>query len=88
VREITLTDAEGGDINIVGKSIYQPRLNLGHLKAPARNGIKHFNKVLTNATGIADTVVKCGGTREESRMYFDTVWRPAVEYTLSQSFLS
>jgi hypothetical protein len=47
-----------------------------------------LNKVLTNATGIADTVVKCGGTRDESRMYYDTVWRPAVEYTLSQSFLS
>jgi hypothetical protein len=41
-----------------------------------------------NATGIADAVVKCGGTREESRMYYDTVWRPAVKYTLSQSFLS
>jgi hypothetical protein len=87
-EKITLKDAEGGDVNIVGKSIYQPRLNLGHLKAPARTGIKHFNKVLTNATGIADAVVKCGGTRDESRMYYDTVWRPAVEYTLSQSFLS
>jgi hypothetical protein len=87
-EKITLTDAEGGDVNIVGLSIYQPRLNLGHLKAPASNGIEHFNKVLTNATEIADAVVKCGGTREESRMYYDTVWRLAVEYTLSQSFLS
>jgi hypothetical protein len=87
-EKISLKDAEGGDVNIVGKSIYQPRLNLGHLKAPARTGIKHFNKVLTNATGMADAVVKCGGTRDESRMYYDTVWRPAVEYTLAQSFLS
>jgi hypothetical protein len=86
-EKITLTDAEGGDVYIVGKSMYQPRLNLGHLKAPTRNGTKHFNKVLTNATGIADAVVKCAGIREESRMYYDTVWRPAVEYTLSQSFL-
>jgi hypothetical protein len=87
-KKITLTNAEGGDVNIVGKSIYQPRLNLGYLKAPVRTGIKHFKKVLTNATGIADAVVKCGRTREESRMYYDTVWHPAVDYTLSQSFLS
>jgi hypothetical protein len=78
-EKITLTDAEGGGVNIVGKSICQP---------PESNGITHFNKVLTNATGIADAVVKCGGTRDKSRMYYDKVWRPAVEYTLSQSLLS
>jgi hypothetical protein len=48
-EKITLKDAEGGDVNIVGKSIYQPRLNLGNLKTPAVTGIKHL-KVLTNAT--------------------------------------
>jgi hypothetical protein len=73
-------------LSLVNHSIVTRVLRLH--KAPASNGIKHFKKVLMNATGIADAVVKCGGTRDESRMYYDTVWRPAVEYTLSQSFLS
>ena len=37
---------------------------------------------------INDTIVKSGATRNKARMFYDSVWRPAIEYTLSQSFLS
>jgi len=87
-EKITLTDAAGGDVTIGGKTIYQTRTNLGHDKSPGSTGTTHFKRVLKTGLGIADAVVKCGGTRDESRMYYETVWRPAVEYTLSQSFLS
>ena len=87
-EKIILTDAAGGDVTIGGKNIYQTRTNLGHDKSPGSNGITHYKRVLKKGLGIAEAIVKCGGTRDESRMYYDTVWRPAVEYTLSQSFLS
>jgi hypothetical protein len=36
----------------------------------------------------ADAIVNCGGTRAETRLFVQSVWKPAVEYTLPQSFLS
>jgi hypothetical protein len=32
--------------------------------------------------------VKCGCSRSETRMLYQTVWKPSAEYTLAQSFLT
>jgi hypothetical protein len=43
---------------------------------------------LKKASNIGDAIAQCGGTRAENRMLYRSVWKPTVEYTLPQSFLS
>ena len=37
---------------------------------------------------IVDGIVSSGATRSEARLFYESVYRPAIEYTLPQSFLS
>jgi hypothetical protein len=85
---IMLKNEHGEEIKIKAKNIYQTRKNLGHYKSPKGTCITHYEHVKKVAVERADAIVKCGGTRAETRMFVQSVWKPAVEYTLPQSFLS
>jgi hypothetical protein len=50
--------------------------------------ISEFSRTLKKASNIGDAIAQCGGKRDENKMLYRSVWKPAVEYTLPQSFLS
>jgi hypothetical protein len=85
---IMLKNEHGEEIPIKAKNIFQTRKNLGHYKSPKGTSVTHFEHVKKVAVQRADAIVNCGGTRAESRLFVQSVWKPAVEYTLPQSFLS
>jgi hypothetical protein len=63
-------------------------VNLGHAKSPADSCKIEFEQMLKKSTDLGDAIAQCGGTRAENKMLYRSVWKPAVEYTLPQSFLS
>jgi hypothetical protein len=64
-------------------------VNLGHAKGPEDTCKKTgFGRTLKKAANIGNAIAQCGGTRAENKMLYRSVWKPAVEYTLQQSFLS
>ena len=85
---IMLKNEHGEEIPIRAKNIFQTRKNLGHYKSPDGTGVTHYEHVKKVAVDRSNAIVKCGGTRDETRMFVRSVWKPAVEYTLPQSFLS
>ena len=56
--------------------------------SPAGNYKIQAAKILEKATEISQAVTKCRITRPEAQMLYQSVYRPAVEYTLSQTFLT
>jgi hypothetical protein len=87
-KSITLKNDQGDLIPIQSKNIYQTRINLGHAKAPGDTCKTALGRTLKKAANIGDAIAQCGGTRAENQMLYRSVWKPAVEYTLLQSFLS
>ena len=85
---MTIKTTSGEEVKIKGKNIYTPRRNLGHLKAPAGIYRAQFEAIIEKATSLNEAIDRSGSTRKETRMFYDTVWRQAIEYTLAQSFLS
>ena len=86
--DVKLKSADGQEITIEARNIFQPRKNLGHYKSPSGTYKTQTDAILKKAVEINDAIAKFGATRNEARMFYDSVWRPAIEYTLSQSFLS
>ena len=37
---------------------------------------------------MSQAIYSSGATQPDARMFYDSVWRPSVEYTLPQSFLT
>jgi hypothetical protein len=87
-KSITLKNDEGDLIPIQSQNIYQTRINLGHAKSPKDTCRTEFGRTLKKAVNIGIAIAQCGGTRSENKMLYRSVWKPAVEYTLPQSFLS
>jgi hypothetical protein len=85
---ITLKNDQGDFIPIQPKNIYQTRINLGHAKAPRDSCKTEFSRTMKKAVNFGEAIAQCGGTRSENKMLYRSVWKPAVEYTLLQSFLS
>ena len=85
---LTIKTSTGEEVKIKGKNIYTPRKNLGHHKAPAGIYRAQFEAIIEKATSLNEAIDRSGATRKETRMFYDTVWRQAIEYTLAQSFLS
>ena len=85
-EDLTVTTPTGEEVKIKGKNIYTPRKNLGHYKAPAGIYRAQFEAILEKATMLNEAIDRSGATRKETRMFYDTVWRQAIEYTLAQSF--
>ena len=87
-HKVTIKSPAGEDIPITQKNIYIPRKNLGHLKSPAGTYKGQYNIILEKTTGVVDGIISSGATRSEARLFYDSVYRPTVEYMLPQSFLS
>ena len=85
---LNLTDSDGADVTIKAKSIFQPRKNLGHYKAPAGRVTTQFEKLKQKTIELLYNIVVTGGSKEDSRVLVDTVCTPAVTYTVGQSFMS
>ena len=86
--KVILKDDKGDEVSIRAKSIYKPRLNLGHYKAPAGTRTIQTEKLKQKASNLTDNIIACNVSREEARMLFQTVWKPSIEYVIGQSFLS
>ena len=84
---ITLVNEIGTDVDIKGKNIYTPRTNLGHKKSPAGNRQVQAAAIAEKASRLTRDLLSCGCDRHDTKMLFRSVWKPAVEYTLAQSFL-
>jgi hypothetical protein len=87
-ESILLQNDLGEEVQIKSKNIFQPRKNLGHFKSPKGGTIVQAATVEKTATKLTEAIDRCGGTRTEIRMLYDSVWKPAVEYVIPQSFLS
>ena len=74
-------------MEIKAKSIYQPRKNLGHYKAPAGESKVQYQQLKQKAIKLSTDIIAAGGTREDSRMLIKTVRTPAVTYTVGQSYI-
>ena len=84
---ITLANEIGTNLDIKGKNIYTPRTNLGHKKSPAGKRTVQANAIEAKASSLTQALLSCGCDRHDTKMLFRSVWKPAVEYTLAQSFL-
>ena len=61
---------------------------LGYYKYPNGTCVTNSGHVKKVAVERVDAIVKCGGTRAETRMFVQSVWKLAIEYNSPQSFLS
>ena len=82
--KVIFKDDKGDEVLIRAKSIYKPRLNLGHYKSPAGTHTIQTEKLKQKASNLTDNIIACNVSREEARMLFQTVWKPSI----GQSFLS
>ena len=69
------------------KNVFTPRKNLGHYKVPDSNGKTHIAKVREKAQETSKAIHRTHSTRDEFWMMYESVYRPAVEYLLAQSFI-
>ena len=85
---ITLEDEKGEDIEIRTKKIDKARKNLGHWKEPEEiKEPKQFLVSKTTATETSEAIFTAGVNRREAAILYQGVFRPKVEYPLTQSFL-
>jgi hypothetical protein len=83
-----LKNEHGEEIPIKAKNIFQTRKSLGLYKSLEGTCVTHFELVKKVAVERADTIVRCRGTRVETRMFIQSVWKlVVVEYNLPRSFL-
>lgn len=70
---ITLEDQNNNAVVIKAKSIFEPRKNLGHHKAPSGTNKMQFKTTLARATQLTDDIVVCRVNQEESYMLVNMV---------------
>ena len=87
-KNIHLHTAEGSAISITEKNIFTPRKNLGHYKSPAGTTHTQTHQILARATELSNTISACCVSRAEAKTLYQAVYRPAIEYTIPQSFMS
>ena len=68
--KVILTNDKNDDVPINAKSIFTPRLNLGHYKSPAGNRNTQATKLKEKAKTLTDNIIRCNLTRNETRMVF------------------
>ena len=88
-QPLLLVDPPTGDtIPVKSKNIFQARRNLGHYKSPAGTQKTQFQTVLTKAQRLSQAISQCPISRESAYALYHSVYQPAVEYVLGQSFLN
>ena len=87
-QPVAITDANEKEIPIKAKTIFEPRKNLGHYKAPAGNCNTQYEAIKTKAIKLSNAIIRTGATRDEARMLYEAVYRPSIEYAIPQSFLT
>ena len=87
-HQISLEAPNGDTIPIRPKNIFTPRKNLGHHKAPGGNYRSQQEIILEKAAQVTDGIIKSGASRTDATLLYETVYRPSVEYTIPQSFMT
>ena len=87
-RPINLKANDNTQIPIQEKDIHTSRKNLGHFKSPSRNYAPQLHNLCTKATELSKAITSCPVSRDEAKQLYETVFRPAIEYPLGQSFLT
>ena len=82
------TNPNGNVIPVRPKNIYQPRRNLGHFKSPAGKFNTQAKVILQKAQSISKAISQSPVSQEAAFVLYHTVYRPAVEYVLGQSFMT
>ena len=82
--KVILTNDKGDDVSINAKSIFTPRLNLGHYKSPVGNRNTQATKLKEKAKTLTDNIIRCNLPRNETCMVFQTVWYPSIRFPLGQ----
>lgn len=86
--EIILTDDNNNHESIKAKSVFTPRKNLGHFKAPGGDCSTQTSQLKKKALQLTNDIIKYKCSRSENRMLYNTVWKPSTEHVLPQSFLT
>ena len=60
---------------------------MGYFKLPSGAYKSQTYAILKKAKEIDDAITKSGVTHNETKFFYNLVWRPAIEYTLAQLFL-
>ena len=87
-QPMQIQDHHGNYVAITENSIYQPTKSLGHWKAPAGKRTVQYEEILNKAIKIASNIGRCPVSRESARALYETVFRPSIEYTIPQTFLT
>ena len=61
---------------------------LGHYKATAETNRTRHEKILVKAEDLVNALTRSSASRTDAMRFYTTIYRPAVEYTLTQSFLT
>ena len=85
---VNLRDADNNEIPIKAKSVYTTHKTLGHHKAPAGTNRTQHEKILEKAEDLANALTRSSASRTDAMRFYTTIYRPAVKYTLAQSFLT
>ena len=83
-----LQDMTGHTIPVKPKNIFQPQKKLGHFKSPAGTNQTQTAQLISKAQHISQAIAQSPVSRDSARLLYHTVYRPAVEYVLGQSFLN
>ena len=87
-QDIIIKNEHKEETIIKNKNIYTPRKKLGHHKSPAGHFQTQTKEAMKKAKTISEANFRTKATQDQARMMYETVYRPAVEFTLTQSFLS
>ena len=85
---VNLRDANNNKTPIKAKPVYTTYKTLGHHKAPTGTNRTQHKKILEKAEDLANVLTRSSASRTDAKRFYNTIYRPAVEYTLAQSFLT
>ena len=87
-KQIVIQDANQEPIPIKEKDIFTPRKNLGHYTAWSGNSNTQIKTIMIKVQEISKAIHRIYTTHNEARIMHKVIYIPAVEYTLTKSFIS
>ena len=87
-KEICSPDATDEPVPKQAKNIFKPRKIWVHFKSPGGNSKAQLAAITKKAIEISKAISKTKATRDETRILYESVYWPAIEYTLHLKELS